>query len=167
MRGTGQYRVAMLIVTCSLLAFNAFAWAKGATDLHHRDAVGVTADVQPFVKTNVRNPLRFDITGAVGKYDSVNAAEYTLEANVPVTVKLEASPLSYESDNSIFLDVVYWVNDETHSFRPGKPTSLNLPFARYDRYTLQLRGRVTIHGVADQPAGSYGGTVWVTVSAQH
>lgn len=133
---------------------------------YQSDYIAVEANVKPFVNTSIINPLRFEIVGAPGTYESVNAAEYTLEANVPVIVQLKADPLSYEADDSIHLDVVYWVDHESNSFKPGTPININLGYSVAERHTLQLRGRVTIHDIAGQPAGAYHGKIWITVSAQ-
>lgn len=129
------------------------------------DVITVEAELEPFVTTSVRNPLLFQIKGEPGTYDAVQGAEYTLEANVPVTVTFTAAPLAYEFDDSVQMDVLYWVDHETNSFAPGQSVAIHLPFTRHERHTLQLRGRINVHEVAAQPAGTYRGTIWITVSA--
>ena len=129
------------------------------------DTVGVSAIVEQYAISSVKNPLTFNIRGAVGSYRESKTAIYSLEVNTPVRVAFTASPLAYISDPQYTLDVTYWVNSEESTLKPGGTLAFIADYAGVQVLDYEIFGEVVIHEVSAQPAGEYSGTITVTVSA--
>lgn len=148
------------------LLFSVYACAKdsflGVSIL--KESLEVAAEVQMYARAMVRNPLTFDIRGAVGSYDESHSAIFWLEVNTPVKVQFSASPLAFIGDSHYSLDVKYWINDESNSFSPQTPLILAKTYNGPQILEFMIHGRVTINEISAQPAGSYKGLITVTVS---
>ena len=93
------------------------------------DTLEVAATVEKYAVSFIKNPLTFNISGAVGSYRETKTATYSLEVNTPVRVVFSASPLAYISDPRYVLDVTYWVNSHRSKFRPGEDLTLIANYA--------------------------------------
>ncbi len=129
------------------------------------DTLEVAATVEKYAVSFIKNPLTFNISGAVGSYRETKTATYSLEVNTPVRVVFSASPLAYISDPRYVLDVTYWVNSHRSKFRPGEDLTLIANYAGVQTLNYEIFGEVVIHQVSAQPAGQYAGVITVTVSA--
>lgn len=113
--------------------------------------------------TTIQDPMVFNLTGAVGAFKESISASYsvTVRGNKNVAVQFTASDLSYVGNEWAKLDVAYWVNnDSKHQFFSGRPLVLGRGKGTHD---FSLHGQVTIHAIEAQPAGSYQGTITITV----
>lgn len=159
----GRLRLILLLGFLVVAVSATTASADGKLSL--TDRLDVVATVERYAVSSIRNPLTFDIKGAVGSYRQTKTATYSLEVNTPVRVLFSASLLACTDNPEYALDVTYWVNSEESKFTPGNDLALIADYTGVQILDYEIFGEVVIHEVSAQPAGEYTGIITVTVSA--
>jgi len=124
----------------------------------------IFASSAPEITSTIGNEVVFELTGAPGDFQKT-IGYYSFKTQGRVTIQFSVSDLVYlgpYKEQTRLDDVVYWINNQPQmNFRPGKPLILKRGNGFHE---FTLHGRVTIKAIEDQPAGDYGGTIYITVS---
>lgn len=121
----------------------------------------------PVIAVTSAGHLSFSILGAENRYPAEKSATLKICSSKEVQVHFSADRLAYQgaATEDYALDVTYVVtgNKRTYSFKPGE--YLTIRKLHEGEHQFSVFGFVDIKGVEEQPAGSYEGAIWVTVSA--
>ncbi len=168
------HKIGVIILLIGWVLITVGTSKVNSSHLNLTDGVNIQHDNDPFIHISIlQSPVRFQIlTPIKGTYreNSNGYGQMAVKTNIPVIVHFSVTDLSYtgEFTNKPYtLDATYWVNypeNSAYSFQPGKIYQQRLLNDTEVTTYFNIYGAIQIDSLTAQPAGTYEGTITITVS---